>query len=304
MQGASGCIIILKHCSPREVNVKLLQNKIAVITGGTRGIGLAIASAYAQAGAAVVVAGRSKNNTDEAVALLRSQGAQAAGLAVDVTERESVEALAEFALQSYGKLDIWVNNAGTAGPYGPTHEVPPEAFTQVVQTNILGVYHGSLAAVHIFRAQKSGKLINLLGRGYRGPLPYQNAYGSSKVWVRNFTLALAQETRGMGIGVFAFSPGMVYTDLLAQVEVIQGHEKRLKAFPTVVRLLAKPPDFPAQKAVWLASDATDGKTGLVVQASSAAGMLLNAAREGWRALRKQPAPPLDIQIRSIPPYQG
>ncbi|HZW03789.1 MAG TPA: SDR family NAD(P)-dependent oxidoreductase, partial [Anaerolineaceae bacterium] len=100
--------------------MSLLEGKVAVITGGTRGIGLAIARAYARNGAAVMVASRTQPAVDEAVRQIQAEGGQAAGLAVDVADLGQVQALAESARSRFGRLDIWVNNAGAAGPYGPT----------------------------------------------------------------------------------------------------------------------------------------------------------------------------------------
>lgn len=277
-----------------------LRGKVAVITGGTRGIGLAIARSFAEQGAAVVLASRSQKAVDAAVELIQRQGGQAAGMAVDVAQYAQVQSLLRLALSQFGRLDIWVNNAGTAGPYGPTLDLCTRAFSEVVQTNILGVYHGSRAAMLHFVAQGSGKLINLLGHGYKGPVPWQNAYSASKAWVRSFTKALAEEYKDSGVGVFAFNPGMVLTDLVTDVQVVEGSQPRLEKFPMVVRMLAKPVEVPAQKAVWLASCATDGKTGLLVSLFSPWTMLVGALKEGWRALLKRPEPPLDLRIRVIP----
>jgi len=281
-----------------------LDRKVAVITGGTRGLGLGIARALAQAGAAVVVASRSQKSVDQTVQSIRAEGGQAGGLAVDVARLEQMEGLANHAISQFGRLDIWVNNAGTAGPYGPTVGFTPQDFYQVVQTNILGVFHGSRTAMQQFLAQRSGKLINVLGQGYNRPAPWQNAYGASKVWVRSFTLALADETKASGVGVFAFNPGLVLTDLLTHVDVIAGSEERLKIFPTIVRMWAKPPELPAKKVVWLASPETDGKTGLIISLTSPWGMLRGALQEGLRILMKKPASGIDFEIKVIPPYQG
>jgi len=277
-----------------------LNGKTAVITGGTRGLGLGIARAFAQAGARVVVASRSQASVDEAVARLIREGGQVAGMAVNVSRPEDMRALADLAIRLFGRLDIWVNNAGTAGPYGPTMGFEPAVFKQVVDTNILGVYYGSMVAMRYFTKQGSGKLINILGHGYNRPVPWQNAYGASKAWVRSFTLGLAEETHGSGVGVFAFNPGMVLTDLLTDVEVIAGSEDRLKVFPTIVRMWAKPPEVPAAKALWIASSATDGKTGLLVSIFNPWTMLSGAMKEGWRRLRgKKPAGD-EVRIKTVP----
>jgi NAD(P)-dependent dehydrogenase (short-subunit alcohol dehydrogenase family) len=238
---------------------------------------------------------------EAAVSQLRAAGHQACGAATDVTDLTQMQALPELACREFGRLDIWVNNAGVAGPYGPTIQVDPIKFLQVIQTNILGVYYGSIVAVKHFMDQGQGKLINLLGYGAKGAAPYQNAYGSSKAWVRRFTQSLAQETKNSGVGVFAFSPGMVLTDLLIHGEVIQGSEARLKNFPLVLRILAQPPEAVTEKAVWLASTATDGKTGLEVFTTSSTRMLLGALREGFRSFLRQPSPSIDLDMKVIPP---
>src|SRR5512138_3408036 len=143
----------------------VLKTKVAVITGGSRGLGYAIAEAYAREGAKVVIASRTRNAVDRAVRKLRESGAQAEGLACDVSNLQQVEALADFAVQKFGRLDIWVNNAGLSAPYGPTAHLPSADFKNVIDTNITGTYYGSVTAMRYFAKQESGKLINLLGRG-------------------------------------------------------------------------------------------------------------------------------------------
>ena len=280
-----------------------LDGKIAVITGSTRGIGLAIAEAYAREGAAVVISSRTQTAVDATVQRLQEAGYRAAGLACDVSQPEQVSALAALAVQTFGKVDIWFNNAGLETAYGPTMSYSAEDFNKVVQTNILGVYHGSRTALQLFLPQRSGKLINMVGKGYKGPAPYQNAYGSSKAWVLSFTKALAQEYADSGVDILNFSPGMVITDMLTQFDVIQGHEHRLKAFPAVLRILGRKPEVPARKAVWAASSATDGKTGLLVNSFSLGVVLQGLFKEIARLIARRPSDLPEIHMRSVPPVE-
>lgn len=276
-----------------------LNGKVAVITGGSRGLGLAMARAYVREGAAVVIASRSAEAVHRAVEELKEGGGKAAGIACDVSKSEQVQGLAELAKRVFSGLDVWVNNAGVAGPYGPTLATDPAAFLRVIETNIVGTYNGSRTAMLEFLAQGHGKLINLLGRGYNQPVPLQNAYASSKAWIHSFTLALAKETRGSEVGVFLLAPGMLVTDLLTDVEVVEGYEDRLKVMGTIVRMWARPPEEAAEKAVWLASPATDGKTGRVVRMVSLVSLLGGALREGLRRMAGA-TPPVPVNLRVVP----
>jgi len=129
----------------------------------------------------------------------------------------------------------------------------------------------------------------------------QNAYASSKAWIKSFTLALAEEYKHTGVGVFAFNPGMMDTELLLDVKVIEGFEERLKPLKSVMRLISKPPEVPARKAVWIASSATDGRSGLVVRQMGMGGMLLGLFAEGIRRLSGQAPRQINIEIKKIPP---
>ncbi len=280
---------------------KILQGKTAVVTGGTRGFGLAIARAYARAGARIVVASRTPTSVDQALEILHKDGGEASGMACDVGEGEQVQALASFAVQAYGCFDIWINNAGIAGPYGPTVHIDPDAFITVMKTNIFGVYYGSIYAMRHFLPRHSGKLINILGRGDKGPVPMQNAYASSKTWVRAFTLALAKEYKESGVGVFAYNPGLMQTDLMEKVVAVAGYEERLTPLTTVMEMWANPPEIPAERAVWLASSATDGRTGLEIKELDLIHILSGIVRQGLRRLSGRRKSDYHLQVRSIAP---
>jgi NAD(P)-dependent dehydrogenase (short-subunit alcohol dehydrogenase family) len=278
-----------------------LEGKVAVITGASRGLGKALGEAFAAAGAKVVLSGRSKQDIEQNVAELREQGLEAAVYVCDVTDPQQVEALAHFAIEQYGQFDIWVNNAGIGGPYGGTLDIAPDDFLAVLHTNIFGTYYGSITAMRHFLPRKTGKLINMLGAGDRRPVPNQNPYASSKAWIRVFTLALAKEYKDSGVGVFAFQPGLMDTDLLTEVTTFSGHAERLKrVMPFLIRAIGKPPEVPARKAVWLASSATDGKTGLVVHSGSGLSILLGFLAEGLKNVFHLPVRPVEIHTKVIP----
>jgi glucose 1-dehydrogenase len=278
----------------------ILQDKVVVITGSTRGLGLAIARTCAGEGARVVVSARSADAVERTVSDLRAAGHTATGLSCDVSDLAQVEALAAHAVETFGRFDVWVNNAGYAGLYGPTAHVPPQLFMCTVHTNIGGTFHGSIVALRAFLPAGRGKLINVLGRGWEcKPVPMQNAYGASKSWERVFTMTMAKEYKESGVGIFAINPGMMSTEMLTDVTAVSGYEGDLKSMPTILRMWAKPPEVPAQKVVWLASPATDGKTGLLVNAMTRSLMLGGALREGWRRLTRQPAPPTDLHIACV-----
>ena len=279
----------------------ILQDKVVVITGSSRGLGLAIAQDAAAEGAKVVLSSRTAETVAAAVAGLRAEGREASGVTCDVSDLAQVEALAEHAVRTYGRFDVWINNAGYAPPFGPTMHIAPSAFMRAVQTNIIGSYHGSLVALRTFLPEGRGKLINILGRGSDGkPVDMQNGYAASKAWERSFTLGLAQEYKDSGVGIYAINPGMMSTDFLTDLQAVSGYEARLNAMPTIMRMWAVPPEVPAQRVVWLASSATDGKTGLSLSEMGPGKMLGGALREGWRRLLRRPAPPLEMKIAVVP----
>lgn len=224
------------------------------MTGASRGLGRAIAKAAAVEGAVVVAAARSGGRLAELVAEIEGAGGRASAKPTDVGELAQVRALLDHALAEHGRVDVWINNAGVAGPYGPTLEIAPEDFEAVIDTNLRGTYHGSLLALRHFRERGQGRLINLLGRGDKRPVAMQNAYATSKAAIRSLTLALAEELREHGqIHVHALNPGLVRTELLTRVEVVEGHEDELAAFPTIIRMWARPPEQPAAAIVELAA---------------------------------------------------
>lgn len=222
-----------------------LAGRVAVVTGSTRGLGFAMVRLLGRHGARVVVGSRSEDGVAAAVDRLRAEGIEASGRRCDMADLSDVEALRDEALAD-GRLDIWVNNAGAAGIYGPTASTPVADFTSVVQTNILGTFHGSRVALPVFLEQGHGDLVNVYGHGDQGPVALQNAYASSKRWVRQFTETLRAETKGTKVRVHGMNPGLVRTDLLGSITAQRGYETRLGGLQVVVGLWGQEPEVAAR----------------------------------------------------------
>ena len=242
--------LVVRPLAGRALNEPDLAGRVAVITGSTRGLGYAMARLLGTHGATVVVSSRSDADVAAAVERLRGEGVQASGRRCDIADWADVEALRDEAA-AHGVLDIWVNNAGASGVYGPTASTPVDDFTRVVRTNILGTFHGSRAALPVFLAQGHGDLVNVYGHGDQGPVPLQNAYASSKRWVRQFTETLRAESRGTGVRVHGMNPGLVVTDMLGRVTSQPGHEGRLSGLQVVVGLWGQSPDAAARPLLGL-----------------------------------------------------
>lgn len=172
------------------------------------------------------------------LAELGGEGERLAGQVADVRDLAQVEALATLALDRFGALHCWINNAGTTAPSGDAAAVPLAIGTLLLNTNILGTYHGSVVAVRHFRRAGAGRLINLVGRGETGPVKGAALYGASKAWVRNFTLAMAKDEAGSGIEIGTFNPGLTLTDLTGRPAVLRGNEAaQLRGLRIVLPLL-------------------------------------------------------------------
>jgi NAD(P)-dependent dehydrogenase (short-subunit alcohol dehydrogenase family) len=169
-----------------------IQGKVVVITGASSGIGRATAYRFAKAGARLVVAARRTKPLDVAVHECAKLGGQATAVQVDVTDPDSVANLARRAVESYGRIDIWVNNAAVA-LYARVDEGPLEAHRRVIETNLLGYLYGSRIAVRIFRQQGRGVLVNVCSATAYVGQPYSSAYVASKFGIRGLSESIRQE---------------------------------------------------------------------------------------------------------------
>jgi len=219
-----------------------------VITGSTRGIGFELARAFLERGACVFLNGRSEGSVARALESLGGASERLAGRAADLRERAEVQALWDAALESFGRVDVWVNNAGLAMDPSPIAAVDPARIDAIVATNIAGLMHGSAVAIAGMQAQGSGALYNMegLGSDYKIRVEGLSVYAASKAAVRYFTDALVEELAGGPVLVGALSPGMVATDLL--LDPYRGEPERWARDRPMLNLLA---DRPETVAPWL-----------------------------------------------------
>ncbi len=198
-----------------------LQGKVAVVTGGTRGIGREIARALVGEGADVVICGRDKGLAERVGAdLSRSGPGRCAGMACDVRRYSEVEALMRHATETFGGLDILVNNAGVAGR-GAVADLPLEKWHEVIETNLTGVFDGCRAAIPWMRRRGGGYIINVSSLAGVNPIPNLSAYNASKFGLVGFSEAFMQEIRYDGIRVSTILPGSVDTEFGGRTP---GHE--------------------------------------------------------------------------------
>jgi 3-oxoacyl-[acyl-carrier protein] reductase len=190
--------------------VARLEGKVAVITGSSMGIGLAIAERFSAEGASVVVNSRIRERAEQAAERLRATGAKVAALAADVARPEEMEALANFAVERFGGLDIWVNNAGI-NAIGPSVSLDPQAFLRVLEVNLAGVFYGSQAAARQMLARRSGVILQIGSIFGEVGMPMRAAYSSAKHGVLGLTKVLASEWAREGVRVVALDPAYIRT---------------------------------------------------------------------------------------------
>jgi 3-oxoacyl-[acyl-carrier protein] reductase len=194
-------------------NKASLVGQVALITGAGRGIGAAIAAKIASLGAVVVLCGRTRAQLDATAATISKGGGRAEALQCDVMDLRSVEAAAAHVDNTLGRLDILVNNAGVGGFGGPLHQLPPESWEQVLNTNLRGVYYCIRAFAPIMIRARAGHIINISSLAGKNALPNGAAYAASKWGLNGLSYSVAEELRLHNIRVSVVCPGSVDTEL-------------------------------------------------------------------------------------------
>jgi short-subunit dehydrogenase len=203
-----------------------LNGKIVVITGASSGFGKGAALRFAQAGASVIVSARREQVLEELVRECESAGGRALAVPADVSSRADVEQLSKTTTSQFGRIDVWVNNAGT-GALGRFEEVPLEEHEQVIGTDLLGTLYGSYFAMRQFRQQGSGTLINIASVIGKVPSPYFASYAAAKHGVVGLSAAIRlelEEDKVEDIHVCTVLPTSMDTPFFEHAAQHTGHE--------------------------------------------------------------------------------
>lgn len=238
-----------------------LKDKVAIITGGSRGIGYATADAFLREGATVILAASSKASADKAVASLREKypNSTVAGISPDLSNLEEVRSIFKLVTGRYGCVDILVNNAGVSEST-PFMEYTEETFDKVMDLNVKGVFNATRAAAECMVPRGKGVILSTSSMVSISGQPSGFAYPASKFAVNGLTVSLARELGPKGIRVNAVAPGIIETDMMRAVpkEVIEPMVQRIP-----LRRLGQPADI-ANAFVFLASDEASYITGAVL----------------------------------------
>ena len=197
----------------QKVNENPLMGQVAIITGAGRGIGAAIARKLADLGTVAVLCGRKRAALQSTAAAISQAGRQAEVAECDVTDRHSVETFAAWVDRTFGRADVLVNNAGVGGFGGPLHQMPPESWDNVLNTNLRGVYYCIRSFAPLMIRARTGHIVNISSLAGKNALPNGAAYAASKWGLNGLSYSVAEELRGYNIRVSVICPGSTYTEL-------------------------------------------------------------------------------------------
>jgi len=234
-----------------------LNGAVAIVTGGARGIGRAIAEALAARGARVAIVDLLKDQLCETAAELRKAGGVVLPVVADITVASQVGAMAAKVQEELGSADILVNNAGTFSAIGPVWEVDPERWVRDVRVNLYGSFLVCRAVVKGMVKRKKGYVINIVSSGGVGdPHPYSTSYASSKAGLMRLTEGLAKEVQDHGVKVFAVAPPAVLTDMTRFIMDDPGGKKWR---PNFGRIFEEGRDYPPEAVANLIVELVSGR---------------------------------------------
>ena len=246
---------------------KRLDGKVAVITGGGRGIGQAIARAYAAEGASLMLAARTDSELQQTAHEIReAHGGEVRTVIADVRVREQVENTVAQTEDHFGRIDVMVNNAGNTGQIGPLWELDPERWANVISVHVLGTYYGCRAVIPGMLERGRGRIVNMAGVGG----PNDTSYDAAKTAIINMTENLSVELAGTGITVNAISPGSIHTRMWEEVRDMALEAGDMALYEKGVQVTSgggASIERAAQLAVLLGSDECGGLSGRLIRAA-------------------------------------
>ena len=226
-----------------------LQNKVAIITGASKGIGAATAKRMAELGVKVVLTARSQNALQELAEEIKSKGGDAMAIACDVADYNQVNSAVAQAIMKFGKIDIVVNNAGLIDPIGHITDIAPEDWGKVIDVNVKGIFNMLHATLPGMAARGEGVVINISSGAAYGAMEGWSHYCSSKAAALMLTKATHKEYANKGIRTVGLSPGTVATDM--QVNIKASGINPVSTLETADHIS---PEWPAEAICWLATD--------------------------------------------------
>lgn len=235
----------------------LLKDKIAVITGGAQGLGLAMAQEFVAAGAKVVIGDLDGARAEEAAASLDGD---AVGLACDVVEADQVQALIDAARETWGRVDVFVNNAGITRD-ATMRTMDEDAFDQVISVHLKGCWNGTRLAAAVMREQKSGTIVNISSLSGKVGMVGQTNYSAAKAGIVGMSKAAAKEMAHHGVRVNAIQPGLIRS---AMTEAMPQKAWDQKMVEIPMQRAGEPREV-ADVALFLASDLSSYMTGTVLE---------------------------------------
>jgi 3-oxoacyl-[acyl-carrier protein] reductase len=249
-----------------------LKGKVVLVTGASRGIGKAIAAAFAAEGSLVVLNARNQQELEQVALEIQQRDGHALAIAADVTNASEAQRLAEQALERYGTIHVLVNNVGGADGFAPFEELSDEAWINTFQLNVLSTVRLIRAVLPTMKQQHWGRIINISSEAGTQPDPFLPHYGAAKAAVTNLTKSLSRTYAGDGVLANTVSPGWTWTPLIEQIFLAQAKERGItleefkQAFlresrPHLALRRACTPEEVASAVVFLASEAASFITG-------------------------------------------